>query len=182
MTLRVMTERETAMNEWMKLATLGATLLLSACVAQAQTAPATMTEAGHRASASDVAWLAGRWVGEGLGGQMEEVWSPPAGPQMVGHFRLEQDGVATLYEIMLLDEFEGGLRMRVKHFNPTFVGWEEKDAWHTFPFVSAAPGVLLLDGLEFRRQGTDRLIIRLSIGQADGSVETETLNFHRAPL
>lgn len=74
------------------------------------------------------------------------------------------------------------LRMRVKHFNPTFVGWEEKDAWHTFSFVSGASGALILEGLELRREGTDRLVIRLSIGHADGSVETETLNFRRAPL
>lgn len=113
---------------------------------------------------------------------MEEVWSPPAGPQMVGHFRLEKDGAPTLYELMLLDEFEGGLRMRVKHFNPTFVGWEEKDSWHTFTFVSGAPGVLILGGLELRRSGPDRLTMQLVIEQADGSIETETLNFRRAPL
>jgi hypothetical protein len=171
-----------AMNKWMKPLALGAALLLSACVAQAQTAPAKVTETAQRASISDMTWLAGRWVGDGLGGRLEEVWSPPAGAHMVGHFRLEQNGAPTLYEIMLLDEFEGGLRMRVKHFNPTFIGWEEKEAWHTFPFVSAAAGVLILDGFELRRVGVDRLTMRLSIGQADGSVETETLNFHRAPL
>jgi hypothetical protein len=170
------------MNEWMRFLTLGAAILLGDFAAQAQTPPAMVTQTARSASIPDIAWLAGRWIGNGLGGKMEEVWSPPAGPQMVGHFRLEQDGVPALYEIMLLDEFEGALRMRVKHFNPTFVGWEEKDAWHTFGFVSSAPGVLILDGLELRRAGPDRLTIQLRLEQADGSVGTETLDFRSAPL
>ena len=161
---------------------LGAALLLCDLAAQAQTAPTTLAQTARSASIQDFAWLAGRWIGDGLGGKMEEVWSPPAGPQMVGHFQLEKDGVPSLYELMLLDEFEGGLRMRVKHFNPTFVGWEEKDAWHTFVFVSGAPGVLILEGLALRRSGPDRLSMQLVIEQADGSVETETLDFRRAPL
>lgn len=101
---------------------------------------------------------------------------------MVGHFRLEQGGAPALYEFMVLDEFEGGLRMRVKHFNPTFVGWEERDAWHTFGFVSVGPGTLTLDGLELLREDSDRLTMQLHIGRADGSTETETLHFQRAPL
>lgn len=111
---------------------------------------------------------------------MEEVWSPPVGQQMVGHFGLERNGVPALYELMLLDEFEGGLRMRVKHFNPTFVGWEEKGAWYTFGFRSRAPGVLVLEGMELRRAGPDGLTIRLSIRTANGTIESETLNFRRA--
>lgn len=170
------------MSEWMKFLSLGVAILLSDIAAQAQTLPAMVIRPARSASISDIAWLAGRWIGDGLGGKMEEVWSPPAGPQMVGHFRLEQDGVPAIYEIMLLDEFEGALRMRVKHFNPTFVGWEEKDAWHTFGFVSSATGVLVLDGLEIRRAGPGRLTIQLSLDQDDGSVGTETLDFHSAPL
>lgn len=173
------------MIKWITFAAFGAALMLSpfaAKSAQMQIAATKATQAAKTASISDVAWLAGRWIGDGLGGQMEEVWSPPVGPQMVGHFRLETKGVPALYELMLLDVFEGGLRMRVKHFNPTFVGWEEKDAWHTFPFVSCTPGALILDGLELRSAGPDRLTIRLSIKPASGLVQTETLNFHRAPL
>lgn len=170
------------MNVWMRFLTLGAALSLCAFAVQAQTAVATATQTTRNASLQDFAWLAGRWIGDGLGGRMEEVWSPPAGPQMVGHFQLDKDGAPALYELMLLDEFEGGLRMRVKHFNPTFVGWEEKDAWHTFGFVSGSPGVLILGGLELRRSGPDRLTMQLVIEQADGSVETETLDFSRAPL
>ena len=30
------------------------------------------------ANIADASWLAGRWVGEGLGGRVEETWAPAA--------------------------------------------------------------------------------------------------------
>lgn len=134
--------------------------------------------AGEQAQLEDISWLVGRWTGEGLGGQMEEVWSPASDGQMVGHFSLTINGRLYVYEIMLMDEHGGGLRQRVKHFNREFVGWEDKDDWHAFDFVSSAPDILLLDGLEYRRNG-EVLNIRLSLSQADGSVETESLQLRR---
>lgn len=136
----------------------------------------------QRAAAIEQAsWLAGRWVGEGLGGQLEETWSPPAGGQMIGHFRLIQDGAVVFYELCLLDEANGGLRMRVKHVNPDFVGWEERDAWHAFEPVSASAEALAFDGLSFRRVGQDQLEIVLSITSANGERQ-EVLRLRRAPL
>ena len=74
-----------------------------AAPAQAQ-APATIDSAS---------WLAGRWVGEGLGGQVEESWAPAAGGQMVGYFQLVKGGRPSFYELLLLDSVPGGLRLRV---------------------------------------------------------------------
>ena len=126
-------------------------------------------------------WLAGRWVGEGLGGELEETWSTPASGQMVGHFRLVRDGVVAFYEICLLDVVDGGLRMRVKHFNPDFVGWEERDGWHAFNPVSVSADTLSFTGLTLRRVDDDALEIVLSIRYPDG-VREETLRLRRAPL
>jgi hypothetical protein len=41
-----------------------------------------------KAKIADLAWIQGRWVGEGLGGTVEEIWSPPIGDSMLGMFRL----------------------------------------------------------------------------------------------
>jgi hypothetical protein len=129
----------------------------------------------------DASWLAGRWVGEGLGGQLEETWSPPVGGQMVGHFSLTHDGQPAFYEIMLLDVAEGGLRMRVKHFNPDFVGWEEKDAWVTFEPQRVSADALEFNGLTIRRTAPDTIEMRLMLRRASG-VREEVLTFRRAPL
>ncbi len=152
---------------------LAAALVSGACAAQAQTAPAARIE--------DASWLAGRWVGEGFGGQMEETWAPPIGGQMVGHFRYWRDGQPQFYEIMLMDLVEGGVRMRVKHFNPDFTGWEERGEWHAFEPVSAGPDALVFNGLEIRREGADQIVMRLRMRRGE-TVSEEILRFRREPL
>lgn len=145
-------------------------LLLLAAPAAAQTARPVTIE--------DAAWIAGRWIGEGLGGEVEEVWSPPAGGQMVGHFSLVRDGAPVFYEIMLIDRQAEGLRLRVKHFSADFTGWEARDGWHSFPPRAAAPDHLSFDGLTMRREG-DALLISVTIEQG-GAVREELFRMHRA--
>jgi hypothetical protein len=143
--------------------------------------PAAPVTAEQQAAIESVSWLAGRWVGEGLGGQLEETWSTPASGQMVGHFRLVRDGVVLFYEICLLDVVDGGVRMRVKHFNPDFVGWEERDGWHAFEPHSVSAEELRFDGLTLRRVGDDQLEISIMI-RCETGVREEVLRLRRAPL
>lgn len=158
------------MLKLLQVATLAATVVFLAPTARAQ-----------GASIEDAAWLAGRWVGEGFGGQMEEAWAPPVGGQMVGHFRYWRDGEPQFYEIMLIDVVEAGVRMRVKHFNPDFTAWEDRGDWHTFEPVSAGPDALIFDGLEIRREAEDRIVMTIRLRRGD-AVEEEILRFQRAPL
>ena len=149
-------------------------LAVAACAAvpaYAQ-APATIDQA---------AWLAGRWVGEGLGGQVEESWAPAAGGQMIGHFQLVKDGKPAFYEIMLLDAQPGGLRLRVKHFNPDFTAWEDKGDWHSFEPVSVKPDTIDFKGLTLARSG-DELLITVTLRAKDGTVTDHPLKLRRAPL
>jgi hypothetical protein len=130
-------------------------------------------------SIQDAAWLTGRWVGTGLGGELEEVWSAPAGGQMVGHFRLLREGKPVFYEFMLLDVADGGIRMRLKHFNPDHTAWEEKDNWTTFNPVSASADELAFSGLRITRTGHDAITMKLRLRNGD-KVSEETLQFRRA--
>ncbi len=112
---------------------------------------------------------------------MEEAWAPPVGGQMVGHFRYWREGEPQFYEIMLMDVVDGGVRMRVKHFNPDFVGWEEKDGWHTFEPVSVGPDALAFNGLIIRRESDNRIVMTIHLRRGE-VVEEEILRFERAPL
>lgn len=164
------------MTRLVKTLALACALAGAACAAQAQ------TESTRSAvTIEDATWLAGRWVGTGFGGQMEESWAPPVGGQMIGHFRYWRDGQPQFYEIMLMDVADGGVRMRVKHFNPDFVGWEDKDGWVTFEPVSANSEALVFDGLAIRREGENRIVMTIRIRRGE-VVEEETLQFERAPL
>ncbi len=70
--------------------------------------PPATAEAVPRASLADLAWLAGRWVGEGLGGIAEEVWLPESGGAMLGTFRSLQGGQVAFYEILTLTSNASG--------------------------------------------------------------------------
>lgn len=151
-------------------------LLSAACVAQAQTAPA-----AQETTIEDAAWLAGRWVGEGFGGQMEEAWAPPVGGQMIGHFRFWREGQPQFYEFMIIDVAEGGLRMRLKHFNPDFSAWEEREHWTTFEPVSVSAERIVFNGLTIVREGADRMVMTIRIRRGE-TVSEDVLRFERAPL
>ncbi|WP_310467530.1 DUF6265 family protein [Sphingomonas sp.] len=163
------------MRQWTKLALMSLATACPASAVAANTAPA------PAAKIADAAWLAGRWVGQGLGGEIEENWSPAADGQMVGHFQLTSGGKVKFYELEVIDEQPAGLRMRVKHFNRDFTGWEEKGGWHSFEPVSATPGVLKFRGLTLTREGADAMTIGIMLKE-DGKVREETLRLRRAPL
>jgi len=77
-------------------------------------------------SLADLAWIAGDWVGEEGDTRIEEIWSKPDGGAMMGMFRLVQNDQPVFYEFMSIELTDGGPVMKIKHFNPDFVGWEEK--------------------------------------------------------
>ena len=111
------------------------------------------------ATIADVGWLAGYWRGPGLGGDCEEIWSLPAGDRMQGIFTLSREGALSFSEAMTLVEEEGSLVLKVKHFTPEFVGWEEKEDYVSFPLVKLAENAAWFRGLTFRRRDADGLSI-----------------------
>lgn len=110
------------------------------------------------ATIDDIAWLAGRWTGEGLGGLSEEVIAPGAGGQMMGMFRqAEMDGAVKFYEFYLFVETEGSLALRIKHFTPALHGWEEKEDYEEFALVAIEETAVYFDGLTYALSGPDEL-------------------------
>ncbi|HRF00373.1 MAG TPA: DUF6265 family protein [Pirellulaceae bacterium] len=127
-------------------------------------------------------WLAGRWVGEGLGGEVEEIWAEPQDGQMMGMFRFVSEGKVVFYELMTLVEDQGSLKLRVKHFGKDFVGWEEKSDSVEFRWVGQSDGRIDFEGLSFRPDPDgERLTIHLAMKSA-GKIEEGNFRFRRAPL
>lgn len=127
---------------------------------------------------ADLGWLAGTWTGEGLGGQIDEVWSQPSGGAMVGYFRLVRDGKPVFYEILTLREVEGSVEMRLKHVNPDMTGWEEKNDFVTFKLVKLDDTAAYFSGLTFRRISADLIEGYLALRQND-VVREERLVYRR---
>jgi hypothetical protein len=143
----------------------------------------TQPPASPPAKIADVAWLQGYWVGDGLGGTVEDIWFPPKAGVLLGAFRLmKADGTPGFYEIFAIEEFEASLRFVVKHFNPDWVGWEEKDKAFRARLTRISATELAFGGIAFTRQGDDAMRFDLTRRGKDGATRTETVIFNRRPL
>jgi len=165
------------------LASLFAVILSATLNAQVKNTENTLKlaegELSPKATIADVAWLAGGWLGTGLGGVSEEVWSKPQGGIMMGAYRLIVKDKPVFYEMMWLTEMEGTLVLKLKHFHPNFVGWEEKEKTVDFKFVSKEGSRVNFSGLTFERNGDKGLKIYLALKQKDGSVREELFTMKR---
>jgi hypothetical protein len=132
------------------------------------------------AEISDVSWLSGYWRGTGFGGDLEEIWSRPAGDRMHGIFTLATGGKPVFSEAMQLVEEDGSLVLKVKHFNPDFTGWEEKDDFVRFRLVRLSENEAYFHGLTFRRN-SDTLVISIVMTR-DGERTEHELAFERIPF
>ena len=158
------------------------TTLLSALAAMAAGADIEVRTLGDGvasppAKIEDLAWLEGRWIGEGLGGCAEESLSPPVAREIMGKFRqLNADGTLRFYEFYTIAEKDGSLLWRIKHFSPELDGWEEKDKSTEFRLVAIEGETAYFNGLTYGRTGSNSLQAAVAI---DGQ-GTATFTFHRA--
>ena len=130
------------------------------------------------ATLEDVAWLVGSWEGEAFGGTFEEVWNPPSLGSMVGFFKFMGDEAVAFYELMLLVEEEGSLSLKVKHFNPDFSAWEEREEYVDFRFVSADDDVIHFSGISFYRMSDNEIQAWIRMRSGDQITE-EKLVYRR---
>ena len=131
------------------------------------------------ASIDDLAWLTGRWLGEGFGGILEENWNPPLGGTMVATFRLVSESKPGFYEICLIVPEGNSLVYKVKHFNPDFTGWEEKSEYERFLLVKLEPNAAYFDGFTMKLDGNTCHLF-LAMKQKDGSYQEASLTYHRS--
>jgi hypothetical protein len=123
------------------------------------------------ASVEDLAWLAGHWVGQGLGGISEEMWAPPRAGQMLGMYRLVVGEETRLFELITLLEVDDRVVLRLKHFDADLRAWEEPEEFLDFPLLRLDGRTAYFSGLTFDGTTPDRLRIWLVLTQ--GGVRRE---------
>jgi hypothetical protein len=135
-----------------------------------------------RAAVEDMAWLAGSWTGEALGGTVDEIWSLPRAGAMMGMFRLVQDGKTVFYELMTILEEDESLVLRLKHFDGgDLAAWEEKRKTVDFPLVAVVDGAFHFDGITFHPKGDDEVDVYLAMHGKEGAVREVTFSYTRQP-
>lgn len=143
--------------------------------------PPATAEAVPQASLVDLAWLAGRWLGEGLGGVAEEVWLPESGGAMLGMFRSLQGGQVSFYELLTLaPNASGQLELRLKHFHPDLKGWEERDQVQSWALTRVEGEAFAFGPIVLRREGAESLVVTVTMKLEDGSRKEEVFRFRRA--
>jgi hypothetical protein len=125
-----------------------------------------------------VSWLVGSWAGEAFGKPFEEVWNPPSAGSMVGMYKLLDGDQVSFYELMLLVEEEGSLSLKVKHFNPDFSAWEEKEEYVDFRFIKREVNAVHFSGLSFYRISDDEIHAYLVL-EREGKIREEKLVYRR---
>ncbi|NKB34938.1 MAG: hypothetical protein GKR91_17720 [Pseudomonadales bacterium] len=148
-------------------------LLLTPCLAVS-------AQANDEVTIDDFAFLTGAWSGTGFGGISEEMWIPPSDGRMFGIFKQSTTEELTFTEFMEIVETDEGWILRLKHFNPDFSGWEEKNDYVTFKFQSVTENKAVFGGLSYEIVDSGHLEIQLRLRQDDGSISTAI--FDLAPI
>jgi len=130
------------------------------------------------ATLNDVSWLVGNWTGEAFGSKFEQAWNPPSAGSMIGFFKLLNDEGVVFYELLLLDEEEGSLSLKVKHFNPDFTAWEDKEDYVHFRFVKAEEDAVHFSGISFYRID-DNTMHGYIVMRSGEDVTEKNLVYHR---
>ena len=114
-----------------------------------------------------LSWLTGCWKGTGLGGEVEECWVRAPDGKYTSVFQMTKDGQLQFTEIVMINEFDGTLGMRVKHFDAAFEQWQsDNGVGPTFPFVEIGENFIQFDGLRYEL--TDNILhVTLDMKQGD---------------
>jgi hypothetical protein len=120
-----------------------------------------------------VAWIAGHWRGEALGGIAEEIWTPPLGDSMMAAFKLVVDGQVKFYELETISRQGETLILKLKHFSPTLHGWEEKEETVDFRLVKVTEDKVYFDGMTFENVSADEMSVYVIIGDEGEEHETK---------
>ncbi len=133
-------------------------------------------------------WIAGRWQGQLAWGMIEEIWSPASNGVMMGMFRMESKGKASLYEFMTLEQTPAGVSLKIRHFNGAFTAREEKDKPVDFALTGIAgpESTFFVDEgsakvtLVYRKLGADSMEVDFNKVPTEGKPQSLKFPYRRA--
>ena len=165
---------------------LGAILLLISNAAAAQDAdPRSFVRRHHAgsepvsASIDDVRWLEGYWIGKMPEGPVEQYYLPPAANQMPSFVRALSDKGIVFYEISAFVERGGTIFIRLRHFTPDQIGWEDRSGPIERPLLAIEGGNLFFDRISFIRTDEDTYTVYFLNMEGDKEQDTLTVPFRR---
>lgn len=138
-------------------------------------------------TATDLAWMAGRWRAEVWGGVGEEIWVKNSDNSLMGMFSFAKDGKPAFYEFLTLEPREQGLTLHLRHFHAKLIAWEDKDTPLLFTISKATANEVIFERVDsagartkisYKLEAPDRLTSTLERVK-DGKSSVDTFNFRR---
>ncbi len=128
-----------------------------------------------------LSWLVGNWKGVEGATISEEQWTKPIMGNMLGMYRMFNEGKPVFYEIMLLIQDSTGVKMQLKHFWHPLKGWEEKNATGViFNLLKIEGTSAYFDGITYELRGENDLVVYLAQTEAHGKVHEEIFRMRRS--
>ncbi len=122
----------------------------------------------------DLAFMSGKWITHSAWGDMEENWSTPMGNCMMCAYRCVKDGKVIFYEFIVIEQTDSGPVMKLRHFSPGNIGWEEKDKPYEYPLMFLEPDKARFErpdkktALTFHRTAPDKMQVILERQDQNG--------------
>ena len=132
---------------------------------------------------ADLSFMSGKWVTKGEWGDMEENWSEPKGNSMMCSYRCVKDGKIVFYEFIVIEQQATGPVMKLRHFSPGNIAWEEKDKPYDYPLFYLDENVARYErpdkktSLTFERTAIDKLKVTLERQDKDGKWVQDEFNY-----
>lgn len=92
-------------------------------------------------SVEKLAWFSGIWKGRVGEDDVEEAWTEPQNGSLMGMFRWFRGGNLRLMEMITVGEFDGEIRLKIKHFDAALHSWEAQDETTDFVLVQLGSGI-----------------------------------------
>lgn len=125
--------------------------------------------------------LTGNWRGKIGDDIVDEYWSIMAANTLIGMFRWLKEGEVSFYEFVVIDNIDGKIRLKIKHFNPDLTGWEEKANYIHYVLRDISDSQVIFGSedptekgrLIYERQGEKKLTVILEMSKSDRTLRFE---------
>ncbi len=128
-------------------------------------------------------FISGKWVGSTQWGEMEEYWSQPMGNTMMCSYMCVNKGKVVFYEFIVIENGDSVPVMKLRHFNPGSIAWEDKENPNLYPLIKLETNLALFESpdkktkMTFKRIDAKHLKIILDTEEKNGKWESEVFEY-----
>ncbi|CAM3751978.1 DUF6265 domain-containing protein [Mucilaginibacter galii] len=140
-----------------------------------------------KAEVKDLSFMSGIWTLKHKWGDMEEFWGPPMGDNMVSSYRCVKDGKVVFYEFVVIEQTNGLPVMKMRHFNPGNIGWEEKDKPLMYKLIALTKSKVVFESpdknlkLSYERLNPSKMNVVLDERDKKGVWQKEVFSYTLKP-